>query len=79
MILICRANKGATLEQAAADALAVAKRLQVDVEFEYGGLRVRIPPTDTPQKAISRAQATARIKRETDPAASALKIKRAGG
>lgn len=63
MILLCRAKKGRTLQESAADALALAKRLQVDVEFEREGLKVRIKPSDTPQRAAERANAAAAIRR----------------
>lgn len=63
MIILCRATKGSTLEAATAEALALAKRNQSDVEFDYEGRQVRVSHTDTPQKANARASAALTIRR----------------
>lgn len=63
MILLCRAAKGATLDAATAEALALSKRLQVGVEFTFAGKPIRVSPTDTAQKAAARASATLQITR----------------
>lgn len=63
MIIQARAEKGKTLAETLADALAIAKRVQASIEFDFGGVKIRVRPEDTQQKAIARANAAAAIRR----------------
>lgn len=63
VIVQARVATGATLDAALAEALTLAKRIQVDVEFAWQGRTMRVRPTDTPPQAAARANAALQIKR----------------